>query len=209
MLLACRVAIASWCCWRKVSAVRLLFRPSRRDKPHPQPRTATGAVPSVPASGGSGGEASRERVVAGQFSIRERDLSPPRDTELLAQDIAMRLRRPWRDAQPLSNFLIGAACRDQLDDLLLSRSQNGRARLQHRRHSPDGNKLVNDCLSTKRRISPITPPAIPARGERTTPRGRARWRQAAARARERRFAPRARTRLAGVSASSPGRRSRS
>src|SRR5262249_7858735 len=124
MLLACRVAIASWCCWRKVSVVGFLFRPSRRDKPHPQPRTATAAVPSVPPSGGSGGEAWREGVAAGQFSVRERDLPPPRDTELLSQDIAMRLRCPWRDAKPLSNFLIGAACRDQLDDLFLSFSQN-------------------------------------------------------------------------------------
>jgi len=194
---------------RQVSANSDGFRPSDKDKPHPQPRTATGAVPSVPASGATGSEALRERVVAGQFSVRERDLPPPRDAELLPQDIAMRLRRPWRDSKPLSNFFVGATSRDQLDNLLLSRSQNGRVRLQHRRHSLDGNKVVHAWLLSERSISTITPPGARARAARTTPHGHARLRSAAARARGPRSGPGARTRRASASASSPGRRLRS
>ena len=194
---------------RQVSARSDDFRPSDRDKPHPRPRTATGAVPSVPASGTPGSEALRERVVAGQFSVRARDLSAPRHAELLPQDIAMRLRRPWRDAEPLSNLLVGATGRDQLDDLLLSRSQNGRARLQHRRHSRDANKIVFSWLLTERRISAVTPPEARARAARTPPRALFRWRSAAARARARRFGPATRIRRAGASASSRGRPSRS
>src|SRR5205814_3083578 len=144
------------------------------DKPHPRPRTATGAVPSGPASGTPGSEALRERVVAGQFSVRARDLSTPRDAELLPQDIAMRLRRPWRDAEPLSNLFVRVPGRDQLDDLLLSRSQNGRGRLQHRRHSPDGNKGVLSWLLTKRRIWPATPNASRGGQHRLTPHERSR-----------------------------------
>jgi hypothetical protein len=194
---------------RQVSAKTDDFRPSDRDKPHPRPRTATGAVPSVPASGATGSEALRERVVARQFSVRQRDLPPPRDPELLPQDIAMRLRRPWRDSKPLPNFVVGATSRDQLDDLLLSRSQNGRAPLQHRRHSLDGNKVVRAWLLTERSISTITPPGARARGARTTPHGRVRSQSAAARGRGPRSAPAVRTRRVGASASSPGRRLRS
>src|SRR2546421_11387471 len=183
------------------------------DKPHPRPRTATGAVPSVPASGTPGSEALRERVVAGQFSVRARDLSTPRDAELLPQDVAMRLRRPWRDAEPLSNLFVRVPGRAQLDDLLLSRSHNGRACLQHRRHSPDGNKGVLSWLLTKkaylaRYAERITRRAAPAHAAQTKPHARARSRSAAARARGRRSAPAARTRRAGASASSRGRRLR-
>jgi hypothetical protein len=194
---------------RQVSANSDDFRPSDKDKPHPQPRTATGAVPSVPRFRSYRSEALRERVVARQFSVRERDLPPSRDTELLPQDIAMRFRRPWRDAEPLSNLFVGATCRDQLDDLLLSRSQNGRARLQHRRHGLDGNKVVPAWLLTERSISTITPPAARALAVRTTPHGPVRWRSAAALARALRYARGARIRRAGASASSPARRSRS
>src|SRR4029450_2159653 len=148
------------------------------------------------------------RIVAGQFSVRARDLPPSRDAELLPEDIAVRLRRPWRDAKPLSNLFVGATVRDQLDDLLLSRSQNGRARLEHRRHGIDGNNEVLVWLLPDRRISRVTPPAVRALCARTRPRGRVRWRSAAARARARRFAPRARIRRAGAFASSRGRPSR-
>jgi hypothetical protein len=111
--------------------------------------------------------------------------------------------------RPLPNLFVGATVRDQLDDLLLSRSQNGRARLEHRRHGIDGNNEVLVWLLTDRRISRLTPPAVRAPSARTRPRAPARSRSATARARARRFAPAARTRRAGVSASSRGRPSRS
>jgi len=66
----------------------------------------------------------RERIVAGDLAVRVRDLPSPRNTELLPQDVAMRLRRPWRDAEALSNLFVRAAGRDQLD-LLLSRVKTG------------------------------------------------------------------------------------
>jgi hypothetical protein len=116
----------------------------------------------------------RERVVARQFSVRARDLPTPRHAELLPQDIAMRLRRPWRDAEPLSNLFVRIAGRDQLDDLLLSWSQNGRARLQHRRHGPDANKDVLSWLLPERRISSVTPKALRGGQYRLAPHERGR-----------------------------------
>ena len=195
-----------------------IFDRRNGDNPRLRPRKAAGAVPSVPASGTPGSEAFRERVVAGQFSVRAGDLPPPRHAELLTQDVAVRLRRPWRDAEPLSNLFVGAAGRDQLDDLFLSWSQNGRPLLQHRRHGRDANNAVPAWLLPERRISRLTPlrsrrtvlrrPAGQAGGARTTPRAHARWPAAVGRARARRFAPAARTRHAGGSASSPARPSR-
>jgi len=81
-----------------------------------------------------------------------RNLPPPRDAELLPQDVTMGLRRPWRDAEPLSNLFVGATGRDQLYDLLLSQSQNGRALLHRRRHGRDANNGVLACQLPERRI---------------------------------------------------------
>ena len=69
----------------------------------------------------------------------------------------MGLRRPWRDAEPLSNLFVGATGRDELHDLLLSRSQNGRALLHRRRHGRDANNGVLACQLPKRRIWRPTP----------------------------------------------------
>ena len=68
----------------------------------------------------------------------------------------MRLRRSWRDAEPLSNLLVRATCRNQLHDLLLTRSQRGRA-LQHRRHGRDANNVVSERLLAIWRNSNVTP----------------------------------------------------
>jgi hypothetical protein len=77
-----------------------------------------------------------------------RDLPPACDTELLAKDVTVRLRRPWRDAKPLSDFFVGAARCDQLDDLPLPWSECQRAPLQHRRHGRDANNGVSPWLLT-------------------------------------------------------------
>ena len=42
-----------------------------------------------------------------------------RDAELLAKDVAMRLRRSRRDAQPLADLVVREAGGDQLHDLTL------------------------------------------------------------------------------------------
>src|SRR5207247_9458824 len=122
--------------------------------------------------------------------------------ELSPDTIVVTPPRPRRDSKPISTLFVGATVLDQLDDLLLSRSQNGRARLEHCRHGIDGNNEVLVWLLTDRRISRVTPPAVRALCARTRPRGRVRWRSAAARARVHRFAPRARIRRGGASASS-------
>jgi hypothetical protein len=105
-------------------------------------------LPLAPAFGDPRSEACRERVFAGLLAEGMRDLPPARHTELLAKDVAMRFRRPWRDAKPLSNFFVGAARCDQLDDLPLSPSENRRALLHDRRHGRDANNGVPACLLT-------------------------------------------------------------
>src|SRR5262245_28222677 len=57
-------------------------------------RPGAGTAPSVPGCGGSGSEASRERVVAGEQPISDGDLTPSSYAELLPEDVAMRLCRP-------------------------------------------------------------------------------------------------------------------
>jgi hypothetical protein len=81
---------------------------------------AAGTVPSVPRIGQSRAEASVERVVSREQPIGRRDLATPRDTELLAKDICMRLRRTRRDAEAVTDLLVRASRRDQRDDLALA-----------------------------------------------------------------------------------------
>jgi hypothetical protein len=86
--------------------------------PVPASRVA-GTGPSVPGSG-PGSEASRKRVFARQEAVRDGDLPSPRHPQFLPQHVAVSLRRPCRDAETLSDFLVRAAGRNQLDDLALS-----------------------------------------------------------------------------------------
>src|SRR5438093_12998771 len=84
-----------------------------------------GTVPAASKSAaGTGGSASggdrRERIVAGHGAIRGRDLPPPGDAELLSQRIAVRLRRPRRDAEAFADFLVRTAGCDECDDLALA-----------------------------------------------------------------------------------------
>ena len=82
-------------------------------------RPGAGTEPSVPGCGGSGSEASCERVVAGQQPIRDGDVTPPGHTEHLPEDVAISLRRPRRDAQPLADLVVRETLCYQLDDLAL------------------------------------------------------------------------------------------
>ena len=83
-------------------------------------RPGAGTWPSVPGSGGSGSEASRERVVAGQQSVGDRNLPASGHSELLAQDVAMRLRGAGRDAQTLADLVVREPGGDQLDHFALA-----------------------------------------------------------------------------------------
>lgn len=93
-------------------------------RPVPAPRVA-GTGPSVPGSG-PGSEASRKRVFACQEAVRDGDLPSARHPQFLPQHVTVSLRRACRDAETLSDFLVRAAGRNQLDDLALSLGQAGR-----------------------------------------------------------------------------------
>jgi hypothetical protein len=116
------------------------------DKPRLRPFAAAGAVPSVPAPGVFGGEALGERIFASPLAERVRDLTPTRHAKLLTKHVAVRLRRSRRDAEPLSDFFVGATRCNQLYDLPLPWSQDWRALLQRRRHVRDANNGVSGCL---------------------------------------------------------------
>src|SRR5437764_11408360 len=77
-------------------------------------------VPSVPPALSGRAEALRERIHAGQESIRDGDLAPAGDAELLAQDVGMRLHGAGRDAQLVRDLLVRESLRDELDDLPLA-----------------------------------------------------------------------------------------
>ena len=81
-------------------------------------------LPSAPDAGNRG---RRKLTSKGVFTCERPeggwDLPPPRHPELLAKDIAMRLRRPRGDAEPLSDLFVRAAQRDQLDHLALPQGQ--------------------------------------------------------------------------------------
>jgi hypothetical protein len=82
-------------------------------------------VLSVPRIGRSRAEASIERVVTREQPVGRRDLATPRDTELLAEDICVRLRRPRRDAEAVTDLLVRATRRDQRDYFALSSREFG------------------------------------------------------------------------------------
>src|SRR5579862_3572167 len=78
-------------------------------------------LPSAPDR--TGGRRRRELAGKGVFACerpeRGRDLPPSRDSELLAQDVAVRLGRPRGDAESLPDLFVRAAPCDQLDHLAL------------------------------------------------------------------------------------------
>ena len=99
-----------------------------------------GWKPSVPGVGGS--EAFRERVFAGQQPVGDRDLPPSGDAELLAQDVAVRLRRPRRDAEALADLVVRQPGGDQLDHLALPLRDPEVPLGQHLCHAADANNAV-------------------------------------------------------------------
>src|SRR2546423_10213114 len=77
-------------------------------------------VPSVPPALSGRAEALREGIHAGEESIRDGDLPPAGDAELLAQHLGMRPHRARGNAELLRDLLGREALRDQFDDLPLA-----------------------------------------------------------------------------------------
>src|SRR3954453_23374145 len=92
----------------------------RRWGPRPGACAPGRGLPSAP-----GADRSRRRQLTGEGVLPcERpvgggNLPPPRHSELLTKDIAMRLDGASGDAESLANLLVGAAERDELDHLAL------------------------------------------------------------------------------------------
>src|SRR5205823_5183697 len=156
--------------------------------------------PSAPGAGQSRRKLACEGVLAGERLERGRDLPPPRHAELLAKDVAVRLRRSRRDAETLSDLVVRAPARDQHNDLELALGEVGLC-LVVSSHGPA-------------RYGRAAAPAIGRRGysagrrafhPRSSPRGRVHWRLRAPLASARRFGAAGRTRRGGASASSPAR----
>ena len=115
-------------------------------------RPGAGTEPSVPGCGGSGSEASRERVVAGEQPIGDGNLTPARHAELLPEDVAVRLRRPRRDAQPLADLVVRETLCDQLDDLALPLGDLQLPLVQYLCHVAEANNGPAACTLPERCI---------------------------------------------------------
>jgi len=148
-----------------------LFGPSRACGPG----RSAGTVPSAPVVGCCRLQASRERVVARQRAVRDRDLSPARDTELLAEYIGVRLRRSRGNAKPLADLVVRAAGCDQLDHLDLSLGEARNRSSQSVVHGREANPppraapLTERCISRlSGRSQTIATPYISRRVQRLT-----------------------------------------
>ena len=84
---------------------------------------AAGALPSGPRPPMKHAEACGERILPREHPEGDGNLSAAADTQLRAQRVRMRLRSPGRDAQPFSDLVVRAPCRDQRNDLTLPRCQ--------------------------------------------------------------------------------------
>ena len=80
----------------------------------PRPLEAAGG-PSVPQADRGRPEAWGERILAGQRTERDRDLSTPRTAKLLAENVAVGFRCSRRDPETTCEFLVRTACGDQFD----------------------------------------------------------------------------------------------
>src|SRR5215471_3499060 len=135
-----------------------------------RPGTDTASTSAAP---GVNHEAGGQWVMAGGSAVRGRDLPPAGDAELLAQDVRMSLGRPRRYAEAFADFLVRAACCDQLDDLpLTGRDRRNRA-LEGLVHSRDATNVSVGFLFTERRIFAVTRCFEPWRRGRSSPRVRA------------------------------------
>lgn len=77
-------------------------------------------MPSAPATAWERPEALRQGITPCQESIGDWDLAALRDSQLLAEDVAMRFDRSGRDAELPSDLLVRVAGRDELGDLDLA-----------------------------------------------------------------------------------------
>src|SRR5258708_1667092 len=90
-------------------------------RPRHEGVAAGASSPSAPVVGTRRLQAARQRVLARQQSERDRNLSPPRNAELLPEHVAVGLGRPRRDPEHESDLVVRQTLRDQLDDLPLPR----------------------------------------------------------------------------------------
>src|SRR5579864_3949871 len=95
-------------------------------------------LPSAPYAGNR----HRRRLTSkGVFTCERleggRDLPPARYAQLLAKDVAMRLRSSRRDAKPLPDLFVRAPERDQLDHLPLPLGERELAPVTASRHGAD------------------------------------------------------------------------
>src|SRR5919201_2916951 len=132
------------CGRRKVPALTLVAprgngKVAKWAEPCLQASRPAGTAPSAPVVGRSRLQASRQRVIAGQRAISDRDLPPSSHAELLTQHVRMSLRRTRGNAKPLADFHVRAAGGDELDDFDLSWSERGQRSLQRVVH---GAKLL-------------------------------------------------------------------
>src|SRR5262249_5047640 len=115
-----------------------------------------GTVPSAPVVGYCRLQASRERVVARQRAVRDRDLSPARDAELLTKNIGVRLRRPRGNAKSLADLVVRTAGSDELDHLDLARREARNRSSQSVIHGREANARPRAAPLTERCISRVS-----------------------------------------------------
>jgi hypothetical protein len=163
-------------------------------------------LPSAPSADRGRRELTGEGVLPRERPEGGRNLPPPRDSELLSKDVAVRLCRAGRDPEALSHFVVRAAECDQPDHLQLPLGE------------PRHRVAWSPCHGRETTPRPARPPLADRsirrmrRGSgraRTKPRARARWPRPARPASARRSAAGDRARRGDACASSRGRPSRS
>ena len=132
----------------------------------------------LPSAPDAGYRRRRKLTSKGVFTCERlecgRDLPPPRHPELLAKDIAMRLRSSRRDAEPLSDLFVRAAQRDQLDHLALPLGQRDIRSVGGASHGRDATPRVPRQPSVDRSIRAVLDPSraeLPAYEARVVPAG--------------------------------------
>src|SRR5919108_2071773 len=162
-----------------------------------------GAV-SPPGRAGSG-RGFGERVDAGQEPVGDRDLTPPRHAELLAQDVGVSFHRAGRDAELGSDLLVREPQCYQLDDLALTLGDRRRCLRERLVHAAELTIGYAAATSTERSIRPeylrLSGERLPVRGG-SSPRGRGDSPPRAPPRRAHRRGAAARARRGGASASS-------
>src|SRR5215208_3431259 len=118
------------------------------------------AVPAEPRPRGHvrqspeplGLEALREGIPPSPSAVRRRNLSSPRDAELLTKRVRMRLRGARRDSEALADFVVRASCRNELDHLPLALGDRRSVVTNRAEHGRDANSGSVRRLLTEGRI---------------------------------------------------------